>query len=74
MEFGLFTEFSCAAGMSETLAFDNAMTEMTQAEALFQQGHKSLGRGARCGRVEGMRDERIQPEVGDEVRALVGSR
>lgn len=34
MEFGLFTEFSCAAGMSETLAFDNAMAEMTQAEAL----------------------------------------
>jgi alkanesulfonate monooxygenase SsuD/methylene tetrahydromethanopterin reductase-like flavin-dependent oxidoreductase (luciferase family) len=34
MEFGLFTEFSCAAGMSETLAFDNAMAEMTGAEAL----------------------------------------
>jgi alkanesulfonate monooxygenase SsuD/methylene tetrahydromethanopterin reductase-like flavin-dependent oxidoreductase (luciferase family) len=34
MEFGLFTEFSCAAGMSHTTAFDEAMTEMTAAEAL----------------------------------------
>jgi alkanesulfonate monooxygenase SsuD/methylene tetrahydromethanopterin reductase-like flavin-dependent oxidoreductase (luciferase family) len=34
MEFGLFTEFSCAAGMSHTTAFDEAMAEMTAAEAL----------------------------------------
>jgi alkanesulfonate monooxygenase SsuD/methylene tetrahydromethanopterin reductase-like flavin-dependent oxidoreductase (luciferase family) len=34
MEFGLFTEFSCPPGMSHTVAFDEAMTEMTQAEAL----------------------------------------
>ena len=34
MEFGLFTEFSCATGMSHTTAFDQAMTEMTAAEAL----------------------------------------
>jgi alkanesulfonate monooxygenase SsuD/methylene tetrahydromethanopterin reductase-like flavin-dependent oxidoreductase (luciferase family) len=34
MEFGLFTEFSSAAGMSHTTAFDEAMTEMTCAEEL----------------------------------------
>src|SRR6185436_1826891 len=34
MEFGLFTEFSCAKGMSHATAFDEAMTEMTAAEAL----------------------------------------
>ncbi len=34
MEFGLFTEFSCAKGMSHATAFDEAMTEMTAAEEL----------------------------------------
>jgi alkanesulfonate monooxygenase SsuD/methylene tetrahydromethanopterin reductase-like flavin-dependent oxidoreductase (luciferase family) len=34
MEFGLFTEFSCPLGMSHTTAFDEAMAEMTHAEAV----------------------------------------
>jgi alkanesulfonate monooxygenase SsuD/methylene tetrahydromethanopterin reductase-like flavin-dependent oxidoreductase (luciferase family) len=34
MEFGLFTEFSCAVDMSHATAFEEAMTEMTAAEAL----------------------------------------
>jgi alkanesulfonate monooxygenase SsuD/methylene tetrahydromethanopterin reductase-like flavin-dependent oxidoreductase (luciferase family) len=34
MEFGLFTEFSCAFGMSHATAFDEAMAEMVAAEAL----------------------------------------
>jgi len=34
MEFGLFTEFSRRSDMSESTAFDEAMAEVTQAEAL----------------------------------------
>ena len=34
MDVGIFTEFSQAAGMSHTVAFDEAMAEMTAAEAL----------------------------------------
>jgi alkanesulfonate monooxygenase SsuD/methylene tetrahydromethanopterin reductase-like flavin-dependent oxidoreductase (luciferase family) len=34
MDVGVFTEFSSAAGMSHTAAFDEAMAEMTAAEAL----------------------------------------
>ena len=34
MEFGLFTEFQCPAGMSEATAFDESMAEMIAAEAL----------------------------------------
>src|SRR5437762_12984184 len=34
MEFGLFTEFSRRSDMTESTAFDEAMAEVTQAEAL----------------------------------------
>ena len=34
MEFGLFTEFQCPAGMSEATAFDESMAQMHAAEAL----------------------------------------
>jgi alkanesulfonate monooxygenase SsuD/methylene tetrahydromethanopterin reductase-like flavin-dependent oxidoreductase (luciferase family) len=34
MEFGLFTEFQCPAGMSEATAFDESMAQMRAAEAL----------------------------------------
>ncbi len=34
MDVGIFTEFSSAAGMSHTTAFDEAMTEMVAAESL----------------------------------------
>ena len=34
MDVGVFTEFSSAAGMSHTVAFDEAMAEMTAAETL----------------------------------------
>src|SRR5438876_10259279 len=33
MEFGLFTEFQCPAGMSEAAAFDQSMAQMEAAEA-----------------------------------------
>jgi hypothetical protein len=32
MEFGLFTEFQCPAGMTEAAAFDESMTQMVAAE------------------------------------------
>src|SRR5436305_15133698 len=34
MEFGLFTEFQCPAGMSETVAFAESMAQMRAAEDL----------------------------------------
>jgi alkanesulfonate monooxygenase SsuD/methylene tetrahydromethanopterin reductase-like flavin-dependent oxidoreductase (luciferase family) len=34
MEFGLFTEFQCPAGMSEVTAFEESMAQMRAAEAL----------------------------------------
>src|SRR5213596_819112 len=34
MEFGLFTEFQCPAGMSETVAFAESMAQMKAAEDL----------------------------------------
>lgn len=34
MEFGLFTEFQCPAGMSETAAFDESMAQVEAAERL----------------------------------------
>jgi alkanesulfonate monooxygenase SsuD/methylene tetrahydromethanopterin reductase-like flavin-dependent oxidoreductase (luciferase family) len=34
MEFGLFTEFQCPAGMSEAVAFDESMAQMVAAEEL----------------------------------------
>src|SRR5881227_1098634 len=34
MEFGLFTEFQCPAGMSEAAAFDQSMAQMKAAEDL----------------------------------------
>ena len=34
LQFGLFTEFECATGMDEARAFDEAMDEMTAAEAM----------------------------------------
>src|SRR5213595_2794920 len=34
MEFGLFTEFQCPAGMSEAAAFDESMAQMKAAEDL----------------------------------------
>src|SRR5438132_8553811 len=34
MEFGLFTEFQCPAGMSEAAAFDESMAQMRAAEDL----------------------------------------
>src|SRR5256712_10428383 len=34
MEFGLFTEFQCPAGMNASTAFDQSMAQMTAAEDL----------------------------------------
>src|SRR5437016_3285584 len=34
MEFGLFTEFQCPAGMREAVAFDESMAQMRAAEDL----------------------------------------